>query len=53
MERTEQSFVNMSVPPVICAIVTDHPLPSWAWSHVGRLAQAVEECARHLGAEDD
>lgn len=44
------SMVNLSRPPISCAIFTTRPLPASVWDEVGLLAKAVDRAARHVNA---
>lgn len=43
-----ESAVNLSDPPIVCAIYTAKPLPPAAWAIVGRLAREVSDSAATL-----
>ncbi len=43
-----ESTVNLTVPPIVCSIKTDRPLPPHAWAAVSKLAYAVQDAANAI-----
>lgn len=44
----DSSHVNLTETPIVCAIVTDRPLPADAWLAVSSLAHAVHKASVDL-----